>query len=100
MSEKDKKPTYTEALQHLTEKVEDVEDYVKSVDKKVDSIDDRERMLQKDLSRIHGLLEGRKEVQEETQKKRRWTLDRIGLVCTVVFSVLTLIWKIIEWWPK
>jgi len=100
VSDKDKKPTYTEALQHLTEKVEDVEDYVKSVDKKVDSIDDRERMLQKDLSRIHGLLEGRKEAKEETRKERRWTMDRIGLISTLVFSLAALLWKIWEAWPK
>jgi len=96
----EKKPTYTEALQNLTDKVEDVEDYVKSMDKKVDSIDDRERMLQKDLSRIHGLLEGRREAKEERRKEKRWTMDRIGLILTSIFSLVALIWKIIEAWPK
>ena len=104
----DKPMTYTEVLRFLLDKIEDVEDYVKSIDKKVDSVDDRERILQKDLSRLNGLVEGfhglitgfnkemgnkvdkadcakvvgiltgRRQVKDESTAGKRWSIKTVG----------------------
>jgi len=83
--EKEKK----EDLENLTYK-----ELVRVMIHRIESLDERERLLQKDLSRIHGLLEGKKEEEErkkERSKTRRWQVATVISIIGLVFSIIVAI---------
>jgi len=73
MSEDVEKMTYKELVRVLIQRIE--------------SIDDRERLLQKELARIHGLIEGKK----EGSKTRRWQVATVISVIGLVFSIIVAV---------
>jgi len=76
----------------MSKEKEDFENYtykelVRVLIHRIESLDDRERLLQRDLSRIHGLLEGKK----EGGKTRRWQIATIITVIGLAVSIIVAV---------
>lgn len=79
------KLTYTQALELVL-------DRLRQHDKRIDSIDERERLIQKALERLAGEKTGKKEAKKEHRADWKLILTTIGVIASIAIGVAGLIW--------